>query len=419
MNRNKNQNDPIQWSKQEIQSIVLLIIIFIAACIETDIYLPAFADMMEYFKVSEAQIQGILTWNFVGLCLSGPIYGPLSDAVGRRRPLFVALGLFLLGSIITVFSSNFEWLIVGRIFQGLGSGGCFTLGSAIIFDSFEHKKALLALNQLNTIVPLIMAGAPLAGGALNSHFGFRANFWAITLVVFVSWMLTLIYFKETLPVENQKPLHLKKLGSDFKRVLTSFPFWQMNLVVCLLFGGYLAFLSVTSILFIVEFKVPKADYPYYQLAVLGGWTVASFMAQWVISRVGPEWSKKIGTALLVMSVIGFQTAYLMTPKSAFWLTVPMVVYAFGYNWVQTPYFGEIMGLMPDIKGITGSLVTSFRLLLSAIVVGLVGEYYDRSIHSFLIAFWVIAVISGAMIVLRERKGQKHDYDASGEGVGLH
>lgn len=115
-----------------IKYLLLIIVIFIAACIETDIYLPAFPDMMLAFGVSEEVIQSLLTWNFVGICLAGPLYGPVSDSFGRKKPLIIALGLFLLGSLITVFAQTFEQMLLGRLLQGLGSGGCFTLGTAIL-----------------------------------------------------------------------------------------------------------------------------------------------------------------------------------------------------------------------------------------------------------------------------------------------
>src|SRR5262245_15211490 len=122
---------------KELKYLILIIAIFISACIETDIYLPAFTDMMRYFAISEEQIQGILTWNFVAVCLAGPIYGPLSDAIGRKKPLLFALGIFFLGSLLTIFSHDFSTMLFGRILQGIGSGGCFVLGTAIIFDTFQ------------------------------------------------------------------------------------------------------------------------------------------------------------------------------------------------------------------------------------------------------------------------------------------
>ncbi|MBX9703023.1 MAG: MFS transporter, partial [Silvanigrellaceae bacterium] len=82
----------------------------------------------------------------MGLCVSGPFYGPISDSYGRKNPLLFALGLFLLGSILTVFASTFELMLWGRVPQGIGSGGCFTLGTAIIFDVYPAKQAVHAIN---------------------------------------------------------------------------------------------------------------------------------------------------------------------------------------------------------------------------------------------------------------------------------
>lgn len=191
-------------NKKEFKYLFLIIVVFIAACIETDIYLPAFPDMMKWFSASEGAIQGLLTWNFVGICFAGPLYGPLSDAFGRKKPLLAALGLFLLGSIITLFAQTIEQMLIGRIFQGLGSGGCFTLGTAIIFDAFQKDKAINALNKLNIIIPLIMAGAPMLGGFLNQAYGFRSNFLVIGLFVLVSLGVCLFFFDETLSVEKER-----------------------------------------------------------------------------------------------------------------------------------------------------------------------------------------------------------------------
>ena len=89
----------------------------------------------------------------------------------------------------------------------MGSGGCFSLGAASIFDAFSQKKALIALNHLNSVVTVAMAMAPLVGGLLNEYYGFKANFLAITFVVFLSW-ISLFWFRETLPVEERRPLQL-------------------------------------------------------------------------------------------------------------------------------------------------------------------------------------------------------------------
>ena len=401
----------VRWSAPEVRQLLQLVIIFIASAIETDIYLPAFPDMMKAFAVSEAQIQGLLTWNFLGLCVSALVYGPLSDSFGRRKPLLAALGLFFLGSVLTVCAKDFSWLIVGRILQGLGSGGCFSLGSAVIFDSFSAQKALVALNLLNMIIPVLMAFAPILGGVLNQWFGFKANFLVILIIVTFSLVASVIQFKETLPQENRHPLEFNQLLRNFKKVVGSVPFWQMNLPVCLLFGGYLAFLSITAVFFVVELGVAPKVYPWFQAAVLGGWLIASLSSSYIIQRFGAQRTKGVGILILCFSMVGFESTCLIAPRNPYALTVFIVLYTFGYNWVQTPYFGEIMGLMPKIKGVVGSVVTSFRLLAASLMVAIVGEFYRQSIFSYAWVFLAMTILVLSMIYLREKGRPSNSYPA--------
>lgn len=379
--------------KKEKKYLFLIIVTFIAACIETDIYLPAFPDMMTWFSASESSIQGLLTWNFVGICISGPLYGPLSDSFGRKKPLIAALGLFFTGSIITVFAQTLDQMLWGRILQGLGSGGCFTLGTAILFDAFQKDRAIRAINNLFTIIPLIMAGAPMLGGYLNQTFGFRSNFLAIVFFVLVSLLVCLFFFEESLPKEKRTPLQVGSVLKDFKQALCSIPFWQVTCATSFLFAGYIAFLSGTSVLFVVEFGMSKAIFPFVQGAILGGWVLGSLLLNRAISKWGIPTVKKVGTALSLLGGVAFAITAFIAPKDPYLLTSGIVIYSFGANWVTGLYFPEGMEILPHIKGVCASLLTSARLLISALIIGLTSSLYDGTIYP------LAAVVSGSIIAI--------------------
>lgn len=389
--------------KTEIRYLLLIIVIFIAACIETDIYLPAFPDMMVWFGASEGAIQGLLTWNFVGICISGPFYGPLSDAFGRKKPLIIALMMFWFGSIITILANDMNQMLMGRILQGIGSGGCFTLGSAIIFDAFQKDKAIDALNKLNMIIPLIMAAAPMLGGYLNHVWGFRSNFLAIGIFVFLSLMVSLFFFEETLPQEQRTSLKPKAIAADFKQALTHIPFWQVTIVICLTFAGYIAFLSGSSVLFVVEFGMSKTVFPFIQAAVLGGWVIGSLGLKRAIDRFGHLAIKKSGGVLTIFGVIFLAVTTMLTPTNGYLHTIGMVFYAFGANWLIGLYFPEAMELLPHIKGITASIITSARLLIASLIVGLSGALYNGTIYPLSLIVIGTAVVILPLLILYERK----------------
>ncbi|HSW86585.1 MAG TPA: multidrug effflux MFS transporter [Rhabdochlamydiaceae bacterium] len=378
---------------KELKYLFLIIVIFIAACVETDIYLPAFPDMMNWFAVSEGAIQSLLTWNFIGICISGPLYGPLSDSFGRKTPLMLALGMFLAGSVITVFAQHLDQMLWGRILQGLGSGGCFTIGTAIIFDAFEKEKAIKATTYLNTIVPLIMAAAPLVGGYLNQTFGFRSNFLAIAILVLVSFTVALLFFEETLVTEKRRAFQIKSVMGDFKEAFCNLAFWQMTIINSVLFGGYIAFLSGTAVLFVVEFGISKSVFPFIQAALLGGWVLGSLVLNRSIAKWGIPTIKKAGTTLCVIGGLGLIAAIVLAPRDPYFLTSGMVFYAFGANWIIGLYFPEGMEILPHIKGVTASLLTSVRLLIGAFVVGLASVLYNGTIYP------LAAIVIGTIVVI--------------------
>ncbi len=381
------------YKRTELKYLFLIIVIFIAACIETDIYLPAFPDMMVWFSASEGAIQNLLTWNFIGICISGPLYGPLSDAFGRKKPLMIALGMFLFGSLITLFAQNLDQMLWGRIFQGFGSGGCFTLGTAIIFDAFRKERAISATNDLNTIVPLIMAAAPMLGGYLNHTFGFRSNFLAIAFFVLLSFIICQFFLGETLPKEKRIPFQLRGILKDFKKAFSCLALWQVTIVISLIFAGYIAFLSGTSVLFVVEFGMSKSVFPFIQAAILGGWVAGSLFLTRAIRKWGIPQIKKVGIILSVIGCIELTLAALMAPRDPYFHTLGMVLYAFGANWIIGLYFPEGMELLPDIKGIVASLLTSVRLGVAALVVGFASTLYNATIYP------LAGVILGTIIVI--------------------
>lgn len=379
--------------REEWRFLFLIIVIFVAACVETDIFLPALPDMMKNFFVSEGAIQGLLTWNFVGICLAGPFYGPLSDSFGRKKPLLIALSVFFAGSLLTFFAQTFDQMLLGRILQGIGSGGCFTLGTAMLFDVFQKDKAISAINQLNLIIPMIMAGAPMLGGYLNCTFGFRSNFFAIGILAFLSLSISLLFFKEPLAKEKRVPFSGVSIFRDFAQALKNLAFWQVSLLTSLTFAAYIAFVAGSSVLYVVAFGVDKVLFPFFQAAILGAWMVGSLTLKRSLARWGNLRIKKMGAFFSVLGGAWLGVTALFAPESPFSLTFGMVLYAFGANWTFALYFPEGMEILPHIKGTAASLMSSIRLLIASAAVGLASWMYNAT------AYPLIAIVLGSLAVI--------------------
>ena len=231
------------------------------------------------------------------------------------------------------------------------------------------------------------------GGYLNNAFGFRSNFLAIAFFVMISLVITLFSFKETLPKEKRMPLNVKSVLKDFKEVFCCLPFWQLTLVICLIFSSYIAFLSGTSVLFVVEFGMSKSVFPFVQGAILGGWVVGSFLLRPAITKWGIGKVKKIGLIACVVGGVELAIATLLAPRDPYLLTMGQPLYAFGANWIIGLYFPENMQILPHIKGTAASLITSARLLSAALIVGLTSALYNSTVYP------LTAVVVGSLVLI--------------------
>jgi EmrB/QacA subfamily drug resistance transporter len=145
--------------------------------------------------VTDLRGNDIYTWAFTAYLLtatiSGPIYGKLSDLFGRRPILLFAVGVFLVGSLLSGFSREM-WQLVGfRALQGLGAGAIFPVALAVIGDLFEPAERGKYQGLVGAVFGLSSLVGPAIGGVITDTIGWQWVFFVnlpVGLVVFaVIW----------------------------------------------------------------------------------------------------------------------------------------------------------------------------------------------------------------------------------------
>ena len=138
--------------------ILLLALLTSLGPLSIDMYLPALPVMASEFGVSTQMVANSLPAYFLGLALGQLIYGPLSDRIGRKPPLYIGLVLFSLASMLCVFAHN-EWgLIAARILQALGGCVGVVIARAAIRDRLDLQTSAQAFSSMMivmTIAPII------------------------------------------------------------------------------------------------------------------------------------------------------------------------------------------------------------------------------------------------------------------------
>lgn len=154
-----------------------------------DMYLPALPAIAADLHASTLATQMTLMSFFVAFGLCQIVYGPVSDMVGRKPPLYVGLALFVVGSIGCGFAPSVEALIAARFVQGLGAASVMVIPRAIIRDMHTGLEATRLMSLIMLVISVSPILAPLAGSALIVPFGWRAVFAAVTGVALVSLVL--------------------------------------------------------------------------------------------------------------------------------------------------------------------------------------------------------------------------------------
>jgi MFS family permease len=149
--------------------------------------LPAIAaDMGSVERVS---------WVVVAYLLAGtiaaPVYGQLRDVYGGKRVMFLALGVFLIGSIACAAALSVEMLALARVLQGLGGGGLMTLSQALIGETVPPRERASYQGYLAGVMVTSSAFGPVVGGFLTQHWGWRSVFLVNLPLVVLAGLMTL------------------------------------------------------------------------------------------------------------------------------------------------------------------------------------------------------------------------------------
>ena len=338
-------------------------------------------------------VQRILSYNFIGICLGSLLYGPLSDHFGRRKVLMFGFSIFLTASIGCIFSTSIEQLLAFRLLQGFGSSACVIVGTAMIFDLFEEESAAKLISDLNTLVVSLMAFAPLIGGWISLHMGYKANFVFIAVLVLISALKCFLFLPESLAVSKRKKLAPKRILSDYKTVLSSTEFWYNTLVTSLILGAYMIYVSNMSLLYIDKLGVSPKQFPFYQMATLGTFVLVSLNNSRLIDKFGVEKLKATGLGLIFANTLIFFISPSNLLDSPVFLTATMCLFSIGAGLSIGLFFAKSMQVFPELTGIAASLVTAIRLFIVSAAIDIGSNAYKGTSQS------VIQIMTLVVLVL--------------------
>lgn len=182
--------------------IMLLALLTALGPLSIDMYLPALPQMAKDFGVSTQMVANTLPAYFLGLAIGQLIYGPLSDRIGRKKPLYFGLSLYVVASLLCVLASN-EWaLIAARVLQALGGCVGVVIARAAIRDRLDMNASAQAFASMMIVMGVAPILAPTLGALVLSYFNWHAIFVFLMMIGAACWLCIHFFFQETLQPER-------------------------------------------------------------------------------------------------------------------------------------------------------------------------------------------------------------------------
>ncbi|MEV4054024.1 multidrug effflux MFS transporter [Amycolatopsis sp. NPDC049688] len=209
-----------------------------------DMYLPALPRMAADLHAADSTVQLTLSAFIVGLALGQLVLGPLSDALGRRRPLLAGLALYVVGSVLCAVSPDAWLLVAARFVQSLGAAAGIVIARATVRDLFSGTAMTKFFSTLMLVSGLAPILAPLIGGQLLTWTSWRGVF--VVLTAFGALLLAVVVFFLPEPSSARSPLRLSQVMRTYGRLALDRSFAGYALASGLLFASMFAYISGSS-----------------------------------------------------------------------------------------------------------------------------------------------------------------------------
>src|SRR5258707_806892 len=225
-----------------------------------DMYLPALPTIAADLGASTAAAQMTLMVFFVAFGVCQVVYGPVSDMVGRKPPLYFGLALFTVGSVGCAAAAGIGWLIFFRFVQGIGASSVMVIPRAIIRDLHTGIEATRLMSLVMLVLSVSPILAPLTGSALIVPFGWRAVFVAVTVVAGLGVVMAAFALPETGQPKDRIAVSVGSVLGGFGQLFRHGRFLGLTFIGGLGMASFFAFLASSSFVYIGHFGLTPTQY---------------------------------------------------------------------------------------------------------------------------------------------------------------
>lgn len=333
--------------------------------------LPIMPYFVTHFGMS-AFVVGILMSTF-SLCqlISGPIWGNVSDRIGRKTVLIVSQIGATIGWAMLAFAGNIFWVFVARVVEGI-SGGNIGITQAYVADLCEPKDRSKAFGYIGATFAMGMIFGPVGGGILFKAFGFAAPFLAASALQLLTLILTIVLLPESRSKqEDEDHVGTREIFSTFTNARLS-PLLIQKLALSLSLYAWFAVIAL-YLAGQLGFDVVKTTQYFSAFAVVN-FLFNAFGVGRASNALGDRVMSSIGLAILV-------TAFAITPfvHNIYTVSLIMILFSCGMAFANNGLTAMISNAATEreqgtVLGVSSSLDSLSGILSPPLSTGILTAY---------------------------------------------
>ena len=336
-----------------------------------DTYLPSLPSISKTFSAPAPQVQQTMTAFLAFFAIMSLWHGAISDAYGRRRLTLICLSVFAVASLGCATAINVHFLMFFRALQGATAGAGMIVGRAVVRDLFDGAAAQRLMSHVATIFTIAPVLAPVAGGYLETWFGWRSIFYLLIGLSTFLFVASLRWLPETLPPEQRHKLEAAYLVRSYWRVMTSPPF----LLACASMGftsaGFFIYIMGAPQFLMKHLHLRETQF----LWLFGPMAVAMVIGAWIsgycAGKISGNRTILVGYSIAALAAVGNVLLNMLVVPRVPWTILPLVVYVVGMSIAAPSLTLLTLDLFPSQRGLAASCQGAIGLGANSAVSALV------------------------------------------------
>ena len=371
-------NNPV--SKWKLTLLVSLLSMIGPFTIDT--YLPAFESMEQEFTVTRTLMTQTLGFYLMAFAVSTLIWGAITDWIGRKPVILMALGSYFLASIGCALATSYEQFLFFRILQGLGIGGSLISGRAMVRDLLDTKEAQKVMAQAMMLFAISPAIAPIIGGWLHEALGWRSIFWFLSFYAVSVFLFALFSTQESLPKNKRNSIHINQVSRVYLSTLSNPHYLRLVFILACAFSSFFLYVAgAPTLLFDILGRAPTDFYILF-IPVVSGIFIGAIISNKLINHFsGRQMINIFLTAMFIVAILNMIIAHTVEP-SMFSTLIPLVLYSISLATIMPVLTIRIIDCFPNNRGAASAMQSFIHMGFNGLSVSFIVALLGASVMNF-------------------------------------